>query len=164
MKICPTNALHPALFEGSIEGIWSPVLIPRIGYCENSCVLCGYSCPSGAIRELTEKEKPGLDGKCMIKIGLASVDRGRCLPWALKTPCIVCEEHCPTSPKAIFLEKTTINTREGKEIIVQVPFVDPKLCWGCGICENKCPVKDKPAIYVSNIGETRSETNQLLLK
>jgi len=163
MKICPTNALHPALFEGGIEGLWSPILIPRIGYCENSCVLCGYTCPTGAIHELVEKEKPGLDGKCMIKIGLAAVDRGRCLPWALKIPCIVCEEHCPTSPKAIYLEKTIVKDRNGSEITVQLPYVDPNLCWGCGICENKCPVKDKPAIYVTNIGETRSKTNQLLL-
>lgn len=164
MKICPTNALHPALLEGGIEGLWSPILIPRIGYCENTCVLCGYACPTEAIKELTEEEKLGTNGKPGIKIGLASIDRGRCLPWALKIPCIVCEEHCPTSPKAIYLEETIIKDRNGKEIKLKLPYVDPKLCWGCGICEYKCPVKDKPAIYVTNIGESRSKSNQLLLK
>lgn len=163
MKICPTNALHPCLLEGGIEGIWSPILIPRIGYCENTCVLCGYACPTEAIKELTEEEKLGSNGRGGIKIGLAAIDRGRCLPWALKIPCIVCEEHCPTSPKAIYLEDVVIKGRNGKDIKLKFPYVDPKLCWGCGICEYKCPVKDKPAIYVTNIGESRSNSNQLLL-
>lgn len=163
MKICPTNALHPAFYEGGIEGLWTPVLIPRIGYCESSCVLCGYACPTGAIKQLVEEGKLGKDNRGGIKIGLAAVDRGRCLPWAMNTPCIVCEEHCPTSPKAIYLEKVAVRDREGKEIELQLPYVDSRLCWGCGICEYKCPVKDKPAIYVTNIGETRSKSNRLML-
>ena len=35
-----------------------------------------------------------------ITIGTAFFDRGRCLPWAMETPCVVCEEVCPVSPKA----------------------------------------------------------------
>jgi ferredoxin len=41
--------------------------------------------------------------------------------------------------------------------------VDLELCIGCGICENKCPVLGRPAIYVSSVGESRSKENQLLL-
>ena len=37
------------------------------------------------------------------------------------------------------------------------------LCIGCGICENKCPVMDDPAIFVTSVGETRSAKNRLLL-
>jgi hypothetical protein len=40
-----------------------------------------------------------------IRIGMAFVDRGRCLPWAMDRPCIVCQENCPVSPKAIFTRK-----------------------------------------------------------
>ena len=36
-------------------------------------------------------------------------------------------------------------------------------CIGCGICEAKCPVLGRPAISVSNVGESRSKENQLLL-
>jgi NAD-dependent dihydropyrimidine dehydrogenase PreA subunit len=36
-----------------------------------------------------------------IKIGTAFIHRGRCLPWAMDRPCIVCQENCPVSPKAI---------------------------------------------------------------
>ena len=59
MKVCPNNALHPAFFEAGIEGLWTPILIARIGYCEYSCVLCGQVCPTGAIQKITEKEKIG---------------------------------------------------------------------------------------------------------
>ncbi|MCL5238092.1 MAG: hypothetical protein M1353_09630 [Nitrospirae bacterium] len=57
MKVCITNGLQPALLEAGLEGIWSPVLIPRIGYCEYRCTLCGQVCPTGAIRKLELKEK-----------------------------------------------------------------------------------------------------------
>jgi ferredoxin len=42
--------------------------------------------------------------------------------------------------------------------------VDLDLCIGCGVCENKCPVMDAPAIFVTSVGETRSERNRLLLE
>jgi ferredoxin len=91
MKVCPTNALHPAWFEAGIEGLWTPILVPRIGYCQHSCVLCGQVCPTGAIQKITEKQKLGIDQK-PISIGTAFFDHGRCLPWSMGTPCIVCEE------------------------------------------------------------------------
>jgi polyferredoxin len=36
MKVCPSNALQPALSEAGWEGLWTPVLAPRVGYCEPS--------------------------------------------------------------------------------------------------------------------------------
>lgn len=48
-------------------------------------------------------------------------------------------------------------------IKLQQPIVDLELCTGCGICEAKCPVIDRPAIYVTSIGESRSKENQLLI-
>ena len=164
MKVCPTNALHPTLLEAGIEGIWTPILIPRIGYCEHTCILCSTVCPTGAIRTITEEDKVGSDKKKAIKIGTAFYDRGRCLPWAMAIPCIVCEEHCPTSPKAIWLEETGVPAPAGKTVRVKLPYINPQVCIGCGICEKVCPVMDKPAVYVTNIGETRSKTNQILLE
>lgn len=173
MKVCPNNALHPAFFEAGIEGIWTPILIPRIGYCEHSCVLCGQVCPTGAIQKITEDQKLGI-GQKPISIGTAFYDQGRCLPWAMATPCIVCEEFCPTSPKAIWVEEAEVPKRlpvyqEGKApametVKVQRPHVDPSLCIGCGACEKVCPVQDKPAVYVTSVGETRSKTNVILLE
>ncbi len=157
MKVCITNGLQPTLLEAGLEGIWSPMLVPRLGYCEYRCTLCGQVCPTGAIRQLN------LDEKKQTKIGLATVDKNRCLPWSHATSCIVCEEVCPTPQKAIWFEKATVVDREGNTKDIKRPRVDIKLCIGCGICEAKCPVQDKPAIYVTNIGESRSDENQLLL-
>jgi|WetSurMetagenome_2_1015567.scaffolds.fasta_scaffold02822_7 MauM/NapG family ferredoxin protein len=158
MKVCTTNGLQPTLWEAGLEGIWSPVLVPRIGYCEFNCTLCGQVCPTGAIRRLSLPEKQ------KTRIGTAMIDKGRCLPYAHSTPCIVCEEVCPTPKKAIWFEPTTVHNRNGDPVDVKQPRVDLDLCIGCGICETKCPVLGRPAIYVMSVGESRSKENQLLLQ
>ncbi|HUX06614.1 MAG TPA: 4Fe-4S binding protein [Acidobacteriota bacterium] len=106
MKVCLTNALHPATFEAGVEGLWTPVLVPRIGYCEYYCTLCGQVCPTGAIRHLDVRTKINT------VIGTAFFDTNRCLPFAFGKTCIVCEEHCPTSPKAIYLVPADRITRD----------------------------------------------------
>ncbi len=157
MKVCLTNGLQPTLFEAGIEGMWSPILVSRVGYCQYYCTLCGQVCPSGAIRSLSREEK------VKIKIGLAFIDKTRCLPYAHGIPCIVCEEVCPTPKKAIWFEEGLVIGREGKTQRIKQPRVDIDLCIGCGICEFKCPVVDQPAIYITSIGESRSEQNRLTL-
>jgi polyferredoxin len=165
MRVCPTNVLQPALLEAGLEGLWTPVLVNRIGWCEQYCVACGQVCPTGAIRRITVAEKAGEPPfEQPIRLGTAFYDHGRCLPWAMHIPCIVCEEMCPTSPKAIWYKTVQVPSRDGKAIELKQPYVEPGLCIGCGICENKCPVEDLPAIRVSSVGETRSTTNQMLLK
>ncbi len=187
MKVCPNNALHPTLAEGGLEALWTPVLVPRVGYCEPSCVLCGQVCPTGAIWELTEAQKvgrpapaaaasgeasdrgasdataKGRDAVAPVKIGTAFYDLGRCLPWSMASDCIVCEEWCPTSPKAIYLLDADVVDAGGRTRTVRRPQVDPARCTGCGACEYACPVKDRPAVYVTSVGESRSRTNQFIL-
>jgi polyferredoxin len=169
MKVCPNNALHPTFVQAGLEGIWTPVLVPRIGYCEPSCVLCTQVCPTGAIWEITAREKGWVPEKAdttakPIRLGTAFVDRGRCLPWAMATECIVCEEWCPTSPKAIYLRPAEVVDPEGKTKPLKQPYVNPQICVGCGACEFACPVKDRAAVYVTSVGESRSRTNQILLR
>jgi ferredoxin len=164
MRVCPNNALHPTLFESGLEGIWTPILIARIGYCEPTCTLCGQVCPTDAISRLTVAEKVGDEDHPPNRIGTAFIDRGRCLPWAMDKACIVCEEWCPTSPKAVFLKEERVITREGNEVVLKRPYVDPDLCTGCGACEYACPVADRAAVYVTSVGESRSRENQMLLE
>jgi MauM/NapG family ferredoxin protein len=159
MKVCPTNVINPALAEAGMAGFWTPQLIMIQGYCEYTCTLCGNVCPTGAIREITGKEKI----KRPISIGSAVIYRGRCLPWSGNGPCIVCEEHCPTSPKAIYFHDAIVPGPDKKKVKVKLPYVDLKRCVGCGICENKCPVKGRPAIRVIAAGESRSLRNRILL-
>jgi MauM/NapG family ferredoxin protein len=165
MKVCPTNVIQPTLFEAGLEGIWTPVMNYRIGYCEYNCTLCTEVCPTGAIRELSLEEKLGREPfDSPVMMGTAFVDRTRCLPWAMNKPCIVCEEMCPVSPKAIYLEDAVAVNSEGEKVALQRPVVDPARCIGCGLCENKCPVYDQRAIRITSVGESRSDTNVLLLQ
>ncbi len=159
MKACPTNVINPTLGEAGLAGFWTPHLVMGHGYCEYTCTLCGSVCPTGAIREITAKEKI----ERPIKIGSAYLDRGRCLPWSGNAPCIVCEEHCPTSPKAIYLRQDVVIGPDGQQMEVQLPIVDLQKCIGCGICEHKCPVRTRPAILTIAAGESRSLRNQILL-
>jgi polyferredoxin len=158
MKVCLTNGLQPTLLEAGLEGLWSPRLVPRIGYCEYNCTLCGQVCPTQAIRSLMPEEKR------RVRIGLATFDKGRCLPYAFQTTCLVCEEHCPTPKKAIWFEEVEVLRQDGERRIVKQPHVSPELCIGCGICETKCPVQDLPAIRVTSANEDRNPGNRVLLE
>jgi MauM/NapG family ferredoxin protein len=164
MKICPTNALQPALLESGWEGIFTPVLAAQIGYCEHYCTLCGQICPTGAISKLESETKFGTGENPPVRIGTAFFDKGRCLPWASGTTCIVCEEWCPTSPKAIWLEETEIINRDGNTVKVKLPRIDSEKCTGCGACEYACPVTASPGIYVTSVNESRDPDRSLLLR
>ncbi|NOQ46591.1 MAG: 4Fe-4S binding protein, partial [Desulfobulbaceae bacterium] len=100
MRVCPTNVLQPAGLEYGLESLWTPILNNRIGSsgCQLNCTECSQVCPTTAIRPITFNEKLGLDEfaeKGPVKLGTAFLQRGRCLPWAMDKPCIVCEENCP---------------------------------------------------------------------
>ena len=241
MRICPTNVIHPAGLQGGLEGLWTPVLNFRIGTsgCQFNCIACGNLCPTAAIRPISLDERLGRNQYAdhgPIKIGTAFVDRGRCLAWAMDRPCIVCQENCPGSPKAVRTREVfnTIDTgsklmvakadtlyiefqgigpsvnqlatgdyytvvlpstdqrprrivsnwerglriadglpfesppvpgsRVEIEIRLQQPYVDPKHCIGCGVCEHECPVPGKRAIRVTADNESRAPEHALLLK
>ena len=122
MRVCPTNVIQPAGIEGGLEGLWTPILNNRIGSsgCQLNCVACGQVCPTSAIRPITLDEKKGLGefaDKGPIKLGTAFVDRDRCLPWSMGKPCIVCQENCPVSPKAIFTQDVFATIRDGSATV-----------------------------------------------
>jgi polyferredoxin/ferredoxin len=241
MRICPTNVIHPAGLIAGLEGLWTPVLNFRIGTsgCQHNCIACGNLCPTAAIRPISLEERQGINryaAQGPIKIGTAFVDRGRCLPWAMDRPCIVCQENCPVSPKAIFTReqfnsvrglwplivknadsthiefeadalvagqyatgdyfcvvqqssdprprRITANSSRSLEVATKLPFakppqpqdsvslqirlqqpyVDPKLCIGCGVCEHECPVRGRRAIRVTAENESRAAEHAMILQ
>ncbi|HTY44377.1 MAG TPA: 4Fe-4S binding protein [Patescibacteria group bacterium] len=137
MKVCITNGLQPVMLQTGIAGLWTPQLVPETGYCEYSCTLCGKVCPTQAIPSLSVEQKH------RTSLGLAVIDRAMCLPWARHEQCIVCQEHCPVSSKAIKLQEDSLY---GPAVLK--PYVEAQLCIGCGICQNKCPVRPTRAIRV----------------
>lgn len=125
MRICPTNIIVPSGIFGGLENLWTPVLNFTDGTsgCQLNCTACGYVCPTSAIRPISLSEKLGTDEfseKGPIRIGSAYVDRTRCLPWAMNRPCIVCQENCPVTPKAIYVTEKFETVREGAMDIVSV--------------------------------------------
>jgi len=154
MKVCPTGGLQPAISEAGLEGIWTPRLVPQIGYCQYSCNLCGQVCPTGAIQPLSVEQKQ------QVRIGLAFFDTTRCIPYAYGRDCTVCWEVCPLPEKAIFTEKVTVVDRNGNTIEVMRPRIDIEKCIGCGNCEHDCVFRDLPAIRVHSANETRHRKNQ----
>jgi len=119
VRVCPTNVIQLGGINGGIENLWTPVLNNRIGSsgCQLNCVACGQVCPTAAIRPIKLAEKLGTgdfasDGR--IRLGTAFLDRNRCLPWAMNKPCIVCQENCPVSPKAIYTAEVFSTVRDGK--------------------------------------------------
>jgi polyferredoxin len=121
IRVCPTNVLQPAMFEAGLEGLWTPILNFRMGHCQLGCTACGQVCPTGAIQRVSVEEKLGVGeyaAQGPIKLGTAHFDTGRCLPHSKNTPCVVCEEVCPTSPKAIYAERRTHMARDGKKTAI----------------------------------------------
>lgn len=138
MKVCVTGGLQPALFEAGWDGIYTPVLVPVIGWCEQKCNACGQVCPSGALIPFDVREKH------QIKLGRAYVDQSKCLAWRrgnLYKECLVCKECCPYG--AVQLLEIEGRMR---------PAVNEERCVGCGQCENKCPVTPERAIRVQRKG------------
>ncbi len=149
MKACPTNTLQPIWLKAGLEGILSPVMLPRLAACAVTCNVCGQVCPTGAIRDLSIVEKRHA------KLGTAYILRQNCLAWEQDKRCLVCDEVCPYG--AVKFQPVP-ERRNG------VPFVSAKKCVGCGWCECKCPVEGGAAIRVNIIGEIRMETGSYVEK
>jgi MauM/NapG family ferredoxin protein len=139
MKVCPTNGLQPSWFAAGAEGMFSPILVARRGPCEPDCHACGAVCPTGAIHNLPLEEKR------WAKIGTAVVEPGYCLAWAENRACVVCEEVCPYG---------AIKCEQRPGAVAPVPVVKAERCYGCGYCEQHCPVR-LPAIVVRPLNALR---------
>lgn len=151
MKVCPTNGLQPCILDAGINGLWTPKLVPRIGGCEKNCNKCSQVCPTGAIRKLS------LEEKTYAKMGTAVIDKSRCIAWEQDKVCLICDEACPFNAISSLNE-----TVQDKKLLR--PFVDERICTGCGLCEALCPIDGSGAIEVFSIGEERKNKGSYITK
>jgi polyferredoxin len=173
MRICPTNVIQPAGVDQGIEALWSPLLNFRIGTsgCQLNCVACGHVCPTAAIRPLHIDERLGrnqFEMRGALSVGTAFVDRGRCLPWAMDKPCIVCQENCPVSPKAIETRVSFIRQKppdhwtitHSRGVTIDLAPTDPiPYIWASG--DYYCRVEGGPDVAFGRIVQTGSHTLKL---
>jgi MauM/NapG family ferredoxin protein len=149
MKACATNTLQPVWLKAGLEGIFSPVIVPRLAACAVNCNVCGQVCPTGAIRNLSILEKK------YAKVGTAWIARQNCLVWEQDRKCLVCDEVCPYN---------AISFQPVQGLRNAAPVVIENKCSGCGWCENKCPVQGGSAIRVNIIGEIRLASGSYIEK
>ncbi len=144
LKVCPNNALQSTFLEAGLAGLYTPRIVPRIGYCEEFCNFCGKVCPTEAIQVLSIEEKR------LVQMGVAHIDKTRCIAYDQDKICLVCNEQC--SYQAVVGDEK------------KRPSVKEEKCTGCGICENKCPVEGESAIIVYTSGVQKKITPEAQTK
>lgn len=130
---CPNQVLRPS---GGLITLMQPVMSYERGYCRPECNYCSTVCPTGAIQKIS------LDMKSSIQIGHAVWIKKNCIPITDGVECGNCERHCPVGA----IEMVPLD--ENDDDTPFVPAVNETRCIGCGACENLCPARPLPAIYV----------------
>ena len=155
MKACPSGILKPAGLEHGLRALWSPVMVPTEGACQEGCNACSVACPTDAIM------KYPIEQKYAFKSGTAMLESSRCISYTEDKFCSECVRVCPTN--AIEIEKgwepvadapVAISPITGRSRLVggsgsehpapagQKPTrpvkVNFDLCVGCGACEYSC--------------------------
>ncbi|MCC7300177.1 MAG: 4Fe-4S dicluster domain-containing protein [Verrucomicrobia bacterium] len=121
VSACPSKIIR-IKSGGGLTELSMPELRFDHGICEEFCNRCSQVCPTGAIRTLTQSQKHST------QIGIARIEKEKCLAWADNEYCMVCDEYCSYG---------AIETEWHGEIAC--PVINQKLCRGCGGCENACP-------------------------
>ncbi len=85
------------------------------------CMECTKVCPTGTLRLIPQEET---------RMGLAVVDKHRCVTWKGEAICRSCYNACPFKDKAIKLDRLR-------------PVVNKDYCAGCGLCTAACPTTPK---------------------
>jgi len=119
VRVCPSHCIKIDFAGDKGEGA------PYINPDESACVMCTtlacmHNCTSGALQSTL------ID---FIDMGVSVWNESTCLRSNGQQECTICVDICPVGARAITLEDTRINVREG--------FT------GCGSCQHACPTSPK---------------------
>lgn len=145
VQACPSKVITVKMPANTDISSWfAPQVSPDKSACWEDCNRCSQVCAPGAIKHLP------MELKRNTQIGVAKINRSKCIAWAKGDACMVCDEYCPYHAIAID------TSPEG----VSRPVVKKDECRGCGFCQMACPVSAPvgPAIKVAGV------LNQRLLK
>ena len=130
---CPNQVLRPAT---DLTHMMQPVMSYERGYCRPEWTRCSEVCPTGAIKPITPEVKSST------QMGHAVWIKKNCIPLTDGVECGNCARHCPVG--AIEM----VPSDPDDDASAYVPAVNESRCIGCGACENLCPARPFPAIYV----------------
>lgn len=139
---CPNDVLRPST---KLDTFMQPEMSYERGYCRPECTRCSEVCPTGAIKLTTSAEKTA------IHIGHAVWIRKNCVPITDGQACGNCARHCPVGAITmvpLYPEAQEEEHKDEKKASLKIPVVNEEMCIGCGACENLCPSRPFPAIYV----------------
>ncbi len=131
VEVCPVSAIEPMQSrDEELHG--TPYLNPD----SHACALCHElactaACPSGALRRVSRFE---------VRIGTAQVDEVICLR-SRGEDCRLCVEACP-------LGETAIGLDDRARVRVIDSVATGRGCVGCGLCQERCPIRPVRAIRV----------------
>jgi len=127
VEVCPYRSIQPlSLKYGVYAG--TPMVFPAEIPCY-LCMKCVEVCPTGTLLPIAKEAT---------RMGLAVIDRMRCVTWKGESLCHTCYNVCPYKEQAIRLDEFR-------------PVIDEKACTGCGICVHGCPVSTEEGKKAVNI-------------
>lgn len=159
VKACPTGILKTAGLEHGLRALWSPVMVPTEGPCQEGCSACSQACPTDAIM------KYPIEKKYAYKAGTAVFDPGRCVAFTERKFCNECVRACPTSaiPVITGWEPERKVAGRGADAVAPDNLMPSRpervlyeRCVGCGACEYECDriVFGEPAMITTSEGRT----------
>lgn len=134
VEVCPYRSIRPLSLK---YGVYAGT--PMIFVTEIPCYLCMKCvevCPTGTLLPIAKNET---------RMGIAVIDRMRCVTWKGELLCHTCYNVCPYKEQAIRLDEFR-------------PVIDERVCTGCGICVHGCPISTEEGKKAINIEPIYSGT------
>ena len=168
MKVCPNNALHPTLDEAGLEGLWTPDAgsAHRLLRAQLRALLRGVPHRRHLADHAAGKRLGGRRGARRVSPSAwaprSTIAAAAC-PGPRPPSASSARSGARFRPRPSTLKRPTSSTPPATPKRLKQPRVDPSRCVGCGACEYACPLQERPAVYVTSIGESRSPSSQILL-